>query len=266
MRGEFKTLICVLAAAMLFPVSTAAEPVRKDLSQLRTMINKNEDICAIIDLGCLDGVSTPDGTEDGIENGTEDGIENGIENGTEDGIENGTEDGIENGTEDGIENRIENRIEGYSGIAEQAEAYPFMIRIPEERIISAGSNYNAFCFVPADENASVTVCRAEGPNEDGTLSKGDVLYEGKGEPFIVKCMVGDIISDVMVTVTDSQGDAITNYNPMYSGRDGSLMTIEGLYNATVVSGNSCAYGDEDNSHTTGTFGPAKSTEEETAGE
>ena len=238
MRGEFKTLICVLAAAMLFPVSTAAEPVRKNLSQLRTMINKNEDICAIIDLGCLDGVSTPDGTEDGIENGTE----------------------------DGIENRIENRIEGYSGIAEQAEAYPFMIRIPEERIISAGSDYNAFCFVPADENASVTVCRAEGPNEDGTLSKGDVLYEGKGEPFIVKCMVGDIISDVMVTVTDSQGDAITNYNPMYSGRDGSLMTIEGLYNATVVSGNSCAYGDEDNSHTTGTFGPAKSTEEETAGE
>ena len=238
MRGEFRTLIYVLAAAMLFPVSTAAEPVRKNLSQLRTMINKNEDICAIIDLGCLDGVSTPDGTEDGIENGTE----------------------------DGIENRIENRIEGYSGIAEQAEAYPFMIRIPEERIISAGSNYNAFCFVPADENASVTVCRTEGPNEDGTLSKGDVLYEGKGEPFIVKCMVGDIISDVMVTVTDSQGDAITNYNPMYSGRDGSLMTIEGLYNATVVSGNSCAYGDEDNSHTTGTFGPAKSTEEETAGE
>ena len=230
MRGEFKTLICVLAAAMLFPVSTAAEPVRKDLSQLRTMINKNEDICAIIDLGCLDGVSTPDGTEDGIENG------------------------------------IENRIERYSGIAEQAEAYPFMIRIPEERIISAGSNYNAFCFVPADENASVTVCRTEGPNEDGTLSKGDVLYEGKGEPFIVKCMVGDIISDVLVTVTDSQGDAITNYNPMYSGRDGSLMTIEGLYNATVVSGNSCAYGDEDNSHTTGIFGPAKSTEEETAGE
>lgn len=238
MRGEFKTLICVLAAAMLFPVSTAAEPVRKNLSQLRTMINKNEDICAIIDLGCLDGVSTPDGTEDGIENGTEDGIENGIEN----------------------------RIERYSGIAEQAEAYPFMIRIPEERIISAGSNYNAFCFVPADENASVTVCRTEGPNEDGTLSKGDVLYEGKGEPFIVKCMVGDIISDVLVTVTDSQGDAITNYNPMYSGRDGSLMTIEGLYNATVVSGNSCAYGDEDNSHTTGIFGPAKSTEEETAGE
>lgn len=177
MRGEFKTLICVLAAAMLFPVSTAAEPVRKNLSQLRTMINKNEDICAIIDLGCLDGVSTPDGTEDGIENGTEDGIENGIEN----------------------------RIERYSGIAEQAEAYPFMIRIPEERIISAGSNYNAFCFVPADENASVTVCRTEGPNEDGTLSKGDVLYEGKGEPFIVKCMVGDIISDVLVTVTDSQG-------------------------------------------------------------
>ena len=238
MRGEFKTLICVLAAAMLFPVSTAAEPVRKNLSQLRTMINKNEDICAIIDLGCLDGVSTSDGIENGIEDGTE----------------------------DGIENRIENRIEGYSGIAEQAEAYPFMIRIPEERIISAGSNYNAFCFVPADENASVTVCRTEGPNEDGTLSKGDVLYEGKGEPFIVKCMVGDIISDVLVTVTDSQGDAITNYNPMYSGRDGSLMTIEGLYNATVVSGNSCAYGDEDNSHTTGTFGPAKSTEEETAGE
>ena len=130
----------------------------------------------------------------------------------------------------------------------------------------AKTGYNAFCFVPADENASVTVCRTEGPNEDGTLSKGDVLYEGKGEPFIVKCMVGDIISDVMVTVTDSQGDAITNYNPMYSGRDGSLMTIEGLYNATVVSGNSCAYGDEDNSHTTGTFGPAKSTEEETAGE
>ena len=246
MRGEFRTLIYVLAAAMLFPVSTAAEPVRKDLSQLRTMINKNEDICAIIDLGCLDGVSTSDGIENGIEDGTE--------------------DGIENGTEDGIENRIENRIEGYSGIAEQAEAYPFMIRIPEERIISAGSNYNAFCFVPADENASVTVCRAEGPNEDGTLSKGDVLYEGKGEPFIVKCMVGDIISDVLVTVTDSQGDAITNYNPMYSGRDGSLMTIEGLYNATVVSGNSCAYGDEDNLHTTGTFGPAKSTEEETVGE
>ena len=246
MRGEFKTLICVLAAAMLFPVSTAAEPVRKDLSQLRTMINKNEDICAIIDLGCLDGVSTSDGIENGIEDGTE--------------------DGIENGTEDGIENRIENRIEGYSGIAEQAEAYPFMIRIPEERIISAGSDYNAFCFVPADENASVTVCRAEGPNEDGTLSKGDVLYEGKGEPFIVKCMVGDIISDVLVTVTDSQGDAITNYNPMYSGRDGSLMTIEGLYNATVVSGNSCAYGDEDNLHTTGTFAPAKSTEEETVGE
>lgn len=246
MRGEFRTLIYVLAAAMLFPVSTAAEPVRKDLSQLRTMINKNEDICAIIDLGCLDGVSTSDGIENGIEDGTE--------------------DGIENGTEDGIENRIENRIEGYSGIAEQAEAYPFMIRIPEERIISAGSDYNAFCFVPADENASVTVCRAEGPNEDGTLSKGDVLYEGKGEPFIVKCMVGDIISDVLVTVTDSQGDAITNYNPMYSGRDGSLMTIEGLYNATVVSGNSCAYGDEDNLHTTGTFGPAKSTEEETVGE
>ena len=238
MRGEFRTLIYVLAAAMLFPVSTAAEPVRKDLSHLRTMINKNEDICAIIDLGCLDGVSTSDGIENGIEDGTE----------------------------DGIENRIENRIEGYSGIAEQAEAYPFMIRIPEERIISAGSDYNAFCFVPADENASVTVCRAEGPNEDGTLSKGDVLYEGKGEPFIVKCMVGDIISDVLVTVTDSQGDAITNYNPMYSGRDGSLMTIEGLYNATVVSGNSRAYGDEDNSHTTGTFGPAKSTEEETAGE
>lgn len=106
----------------------------------------------------------------------------------------------------------------------QLSAYPFITSIPDNRIASPeNGTYNVFCFVPAEVDAKVKVCE-NSLNMDGQMEEGKVLYQSSsGEPFIVRCMVGDLYTNVQVTVEGSSS-SLKAYMPAYSGRDGSLLT------------------------------------------
>lgn len=124
-------------------------------------------------------------------------------------------------------------IEGYGNYTDKVSVYPFIADIPEDRIIgSEVSGCNAFCFVPADPEAEVQVYSTDGPQDDGTLARGSLLYSaGDGDPVIVRCVVGDFFSNVLITVTDSSGQSVIDYNPMYSGEDGSLIITDAAGNS-----------------------------------
>lgn len=127
-------------------------------------------------------------------------------------------------------------LEDYSLASAQFAAYPFITEIEADRSVeSPGGPYNAFVFVPADDGAEVSVF-AESLGEEGTLVNSDQLYAGDGKPFIVKCFVADFYSDVGITIKASDGSEVVDYNPYYSGKDGSLILIDSngtsLYDAT----------------------------------
>lgn len=127
-------------------------------------------------------------------------------------------------------------LAAYSQAAAQLAAYPFIMEIDADRSVeSPGGPYNAFVFVPADDGAEVSIF-TESLGEEGTLVNGDQLYAGDGKPFIVKCFVADFWSDVGITIKASDGSEVVDYNPYYSGKDGSLILIDSngtsLYDAT----------------------------------
>ena len=98
--------------------------------------------------------------------------------------------------------------------------YTFLGAIPAERNIVADGG-EIYCIIPGDPAASVTVTEW---NAD-TNSAGKVLYESKsGEPILVQGNVSDIMSNLAVSITNSNGETMTNYHPCISLKDGSVST------------------------------------------
>lgn len=111
----------------------------------------------------------------------------------------------------------------YSRARTQEQAYSFLNEIDTDHIIdSENGTWNAFCLVPAERGASVTVYESS-LGDDGTLVKGNVLYTASdGAPIILRCTAGDVFTSERVSV-DTSAANLTDYGPSYSGKDGSLI-------------------------------------------
>lgn len=129
-----------------------------------------------------------------------------------------------------------NEILKFSNGSAQTAAYPFLASLSNAAESGPGAFY-AYCFVPADRETTIEFYE-NSLGSDGTLERGARIYsDDTGSPVILYCDSGDVTSNVSVTIRDCSGDGVTDYQPMYSGYDGSLILDDGtgntLYDATA---------------------------------
>ena len=108
---------------------------------------------------------------------------------------------------------------------------PLLTSFPctEQSVLVDATGEDVFAIVPTNENASVTVERLE-MNDNGELVPSEILYEGDGTPFLLRCNVSDIFPNTLVTVTGTDGNTLSA-SPFISLRDGSAV-MEGAYDFT----------------------------------
>lgn len=88
------------------------------------------------------------------------------------------------------------------------EEYPFLASAP---IISYEGSH-AYCFVPKDPADSLTV---------RSLTDGQVLYEGAGEPILLICNVSDVTPNTELSLTSPDGVS-TTFSPALGMCDGTV--------------------------------------------
>ena len=93
------------------------------------------------------------------------------------------------------------------------------------RFVPTKDGQEFYFVIPYDSNATVVVKEMKMDDATATLVEGDEIYhsENDGEPFLLKCNVSEIMPDVKVIVTDSQGNTL-EWLPGISGKDGSVVT------------------------------------------
>lgn len=102
------------------------------------------------------------------------------------------------------------------------EDYPFLENLPKEQII-AYEGSEAYCLVPRDQNAALTV-QAFLSNESNHYQgePGETLYESQdGRPVVLIGNVSDIIPNLLVTLTGADGGKM-EYHPSLSLCDGTV--------------------------------------------
>lgn len=100
------------------------------------------------------------------------------------------------------------------------DQYPFLADIPLS-CYAKNDRGELYCIVPADPASSVTVTQWTEPEEnDFAPAPGDILYESfTGEPFPVQGNISDIMPNLSVTITDSNGNVLNQYQPYLSLKD-----------------------------------------------
>lgn len=87
------------------------------------------------------------------------------------------------------------------------EAYPFLARIPEERIV--GEHGEVYCLVPRDAQAEVTIGLLK---DDGSGEIQKELYHGEnGEPLLLMCNFDGSYPNMEVLVQESTGEELLFY-------------------------------------------------------
>lgn len=102
--------------------------------------------------------------------------------------------------------------------------FPVVAAIPDERWVEAEGD-EVYLVIPRDNSASITVSEwsmsptsSTGPYEG---EPGDVLYRENGEPFIVRGNLSDISPNLMIEISEMNGDSI-RYIPFCNLMDGTL--------------------------------------------
>lgn len=87
--------------------------------------------------------------------------------------------------------------------------YPFIADIPESNIIKhTAVDGEVWCFVPADENASVAVNSIAWDPESENYAVLDVLYKSeKGEPIVIICNGAGESPDVEINMVSGENSA-----------------------------------------------------------
>ena len=106
------------------------------------------------------------------------------------------------------------------------EAFPFL-EIPEENYIGVDGG-ELYAIVPADPDATVTVCAAVLDEANYTVTAGQELarFTG-GVPVLLKCNVSEIVPNVVLQITVD--GKTTTCSPGLSGENGQLVQTEGVY-------------------------------------
>lgn len=87
--------------------------------------------------------------------------------------------------------------------------YPFIADIPESNIIKhTAVDGEVWCFVPADENASVAVNSIAWDPESEDYAVLDILYKSeKGEPIVIICNGAGESPDVEINIVSGENSA-----------------------------------------------------------
>ena len=82
---------------------------------------------------------------------------------------------------------------------------PFLLEIPEERIIGEGGDL--FCIVPLDENATVAVSKGYWDEENQQYIYDDMLYSSAaGDPILLMCNIDGWGPDTQVFISGPSGE------------------------------------------------------------
>lgn len=106
--------------------------------------------------------------------------------------------------------------------SDYAAEYPFLTSIPQDRTV-AYEGTEAYCLVPRDPSAEVTVQEfiSNAANQyQGELGK-TLYHSDQGSPVILIGNVSDVIPNLQVTLTGSDGETLV-YNPSLSMCDGTV--------------------------------------------
>lgn len=111
--------------------------------------------------------------------------------------------------------------------------YPFIADIPESNIIKhTAVDGEVWCFVPADENASVAVNSIAWDPESEDYAVLDVLYKSeKGEPIVIICNGAGESPDVEINIVS--GDNTAKVYPLVG-----CINDQYCYDFTLISGSS----------------------------
>lgn len=108
----------------------------------------------------------------------------------------------------------------------------FLQEIPDDHVVDAGGT-EVYCLIPLSDRTVKDVTGAV-MDEDGILTPGGpVLFEDYGNaPFILRCNVSDIVSNVIVTIMTE--DAVLMWEPCLSLDDNHVVVPSegGLLNLT----------------------------------
>lgn len=114
-------------------------------------------------------------------------------------------------------------IETYLGELGLYELYPFTADLTSDSLIENGAG-ELYLVVPESGDVSVKVYSAVMNTESYETEKGELLGESaEGEPFIVNCGVSEVMASVIIETAE------LTYAPCISGEDGSLITVDGVY-------------------------------------
>lgn len=106
------------------------------------------------------------------------------------------------------------------------EKYPFL-EIPKERYASLNGG-ELYAIVPYDKDAKITVYNGVLDETDFSIKPGSIAAEfAGGMPVLLKCNVSEIMPNVVVEITS--GEETHQFSPCLSGKDGHLVTIDGVY-------------------------------------
>ena len=124
--------------------------------------------------------------------------------------------------------------EAYDELVEPLlESSPFLADLDWEKAAIA-SGMEVYCVVGRDPDCRITV-NEWSIDENGQGKAGEKLYDSdSGEPVLLMGNVSDIMPNLMVTVTATDGEALS-YAPCLSLKDGMLDRggTEGVYDFTV---------------------------------
>lgn len=115
-----------------------------------------------------------------------------------------------------------------------SSVYAFLSAMPERLLVLDGSGTELYAIIPKNKNCTVRVFKAS-VNEDGTYNdkKNTPIFETKnGEPFVLRCNVSEIYSDVLITVSENGGNEF-EFRPMLSMMDGHLAETRKVYDFSV---------------------------------
>ena len=123
------------------------------------------------------------------------------------------------------------------------EEYPFL-KIPKDRFVSLNGG-ELYVIVPIDKDAKITVYNGVLDETDFSIKPNSVAAEfSEGTPILVKCNVSEIMPNVVIEITI--GEEKHQFSPCLSGKDGHLVTVDGIYDFSPYDILFAGFSDESN--------------------
>ena len=105
------------------------------------------------------------------------------------------------------------------------EEYEFLGELSKKDFISVSEGTETFAIIPANNVTAVSVYKLEYDEQLNKASNGDMLYNSSDvKPFVVKCNLSDIYTDVNIVLTTKDGKVI-EFSPQLSLKDGKVEIV-----------------------------------------